>query len=93
MAAIYGDYRLLSGAESEFKLTEFYLLETPGRDQYAARFGFGAPVSEDREYSSFGYLRQSSYINLHEYWSSEIYVWESKHLENFFWGTIVQWSH
>jgi len=88
MTAIYGDHRLLPGAELEFKLSECYLRETRGGYQYATRFGFGSPVSGDREYPSFG---QSAYINLLEYWSDEVYVWSSKRLKDFFYKKGSYW--
>ena len=84
MTAIYGDHRLLPGAELEFKFMDCDLHHRRGRDQFTTRFGFGVPVSEDRDYSSFGYLDQSFSINLHAYWSDEIYFWASAYLKDFY---------
>ena len=77
MVAIYGDRRLTPGAELEFIFSICKANRNIGRIQYTTRFGFGVPATQEREYNEFGYYNQHDDLELHSYWSDDIYYWRS----------------
>lgn len=77
MVAIFGDHPLKPGAELEFKFAYCKLGGYLKRSQFERRFGFGVPISEDSDYSTFGYVKQPTKLKLTKYWSDELYYWRS----------------
>eukprot|EP00092_Neocalanus_flemingeri_P055986 GFUD01066297.1.p1 GENE.GFUD01066297.1~~GFUD01066297.1.p1 ORF type:complete len:898 (+),score=162.35 GFUD01066297.1:62-2755(+) len=74
--AIYGDHRLLPGAELIFKIT-YCPLKLSIWGTHETRFGFGTPPSKKNDYN----LPQKESFDMLRFWSDDSYTWAVEDLE------------